>query len=241
MSSAADGLRCKAIGQTIIVTGKPNDSTGALVTSDTTDVYLYEMQDDGLLLSYDFDDDTFKSGVLTDETDLATHQKGNNDTTDTGVWSWSLSTLTGLTEGARYIVQFDNINFAEEKPSVEFEYGGLTERTLVDVEATLTTIKGTGFTDTDTLEAIRNALDTNFGGAGATEITLTITFDDDSPIADADVWITADLAGDTIVAGTKQTNSSGEVIFYLDTGVTYYRWVQKDGYTFNNPKTFTPS
>jgi hypothetical protein len=78
-------------------------------------------------------------------------------------------------------------------------------------------------------------------GPGATEVTLTITDDGDVPIADADVWITSDLAGNVVVTGTKQTDTSGQVVFYLDTGVAYYRWSQKDGKVFTNPQIFTPS
>lgn len=78
-------------------------------------------------------------------------------------------------------------------------------------------------------------------GAGATATTITLTDSGGSPIADADVWITADAAGSNIVAGTRQTNSSGQAIFYLDFGITYYRWAQKDGITFSNPQSFVAS
>jgi len=75
-------------------------------------------------------------------------------------------------------------------------------------------------------------------GAGADSVTLTLQEGDESPIADADVWITTDAAGATVVAGTSQTNSVGEVTFMLDAGLTYYRWAQKDGYNFDNPQEF---
>jgi len=59
-----------------------------------------------------------------------------------------------------------------------------------------------------------------------------------NPIADADVWITSDVAGTIVVAGVLQTNSQGKVTAHLDDGVTYYRWAQKDGYNFTNPQSF---
>ena len=65
-------------------------------------------------------------------------------------------------------------------------------------------------------------------GSGADEVTITIS-KDGSPVADADVWITNDSAGSNVVAGTKQTDSNGDVIFLLDHGATYYLFMQKDG------------
>jgi hypothetical protein len=66
-------------------------------------------------------------------------------------------------------------------------------------------------------------------GPGADECTINIKVGG-TPVPDADVWITSDAAGDTIVAGTLQTDSSGDVTFLLDAGNTYYLWMQKDGY-----------
>jgi hypothetical protein len=70
-------------------------------------------------------------------------------------------------------------------------------------------------------------------GAGASSCTMTITLTGlvgGTPVADADVWITSNSGGSTVVAGTKQTNSSGQCTFLLDAGVTYYLWAQKDGW-----------
>ena len=75
-------------------------------------------------------------------------------------------------------------------------------------------------------------------GSGADTVTLTLEESDSTPIADVDVWISTDEAGANVVAGTKQTNSSGEVTFQLDAGTTYYRWAQKDGINFTNPSSF---
>ncbi len=66
-------------------------------------------------------------------------------------------------------------------------------------------------------------------GTGADEVTLTFTKEGSVPIADADVWITSDAGGDNVVAGTLQTDSSGQVTFLLDAGSTYYSFLQKDG------------
>jgi hypothetical protein len=67
-------------------------------------------------------------------------------------------------------------------------------------------------------------------GAGADNVTITI-LDPATlfPVADADVWISSDLAGLNVVAGTLQTDGAGQVLFLLDDGVTYYLWMQKEG------------
>ena len=76
-------------------------------------------------------------------------------------------------------------------------------------------------------------------GAGADTVTLQICLEDGvTPIADADVWISTDALGNNVVAGTLQTNGAGKVTFLLDAGVTYWRWVQKDGVVFSNPIKF---
>lgn len=75
------------------------------------------------------------------------------------------------------------------------------------------------------------------GGAGATTKVYTTTDSSTGlPIEGVDVWATTDLAGANVVA-SQVSNSLGKVTFYLDSGVTYYIWRQKDGYTFTNPDT----
>lgn len=74
-------------------------------------------------------------------------------------------------------------------------------------------------------------------GAGATAMTYTLTNSITGlPIADADVWATTDIGGVNVVAG-GQTNALGQITFWLDSGVTYYIWRQKDGFIFTNPDT----
>jgi len=73
-------------------------------------------------------------------------------------------------------------------------------------------------------------------GSGAITFTYTLTSSvDGSPIADADVWVTSDAAGNDVLA-SGETNSSGQVVFYLDAG-TVYVWRAKAGWNFSNPDT----
>jgi hypothetical protein len=77
-------------------------------------------------------------------------------------------------------------------------------------------------------------------GPGADPVTILIGTSG-SPVPDADVWITSDEEGENVVAGTSQTNSSGEVVFYLDYGSVYYLWAQKDGKNTIRGQEFTAS
>lgn len=100
------------------------DSTGAKLTTGTTLLYLYELQDDGTLLSYDFNDDTFKSTALTTETLAMTHRQGNNNTKNTGLWTAILATLTGFTNGSIIFVMVENSGASPDTQWRKFQFGG---------------------------------------------------------------------------------------------------------------------
>lgn len=75
-------------------------------------------------------------------------------------------------------------------------------------------------------------------GGGGNAVTITLTDADSVIIPDVKVWITSDIAGRDIIAGPLLTNTSGEVVFNLASGVIY-RWAEKSSYTFTNPATIT--
>ena len=89
----------------------------------------------------------------------------------------------------------------------------------------------------DTGTTLPAAIIAGSSGSGATAKTYTVT-DGSSPISGVYVWITTDLSGTNIIA-SGYTDDLGEVIFFLDSGTTYYVWRQKSGYTFSNPDTET--
>jgi hypothetical protein len=101
----------------------------------------------------------------------------------------------------------------------------------------------------DSLEAIRDRGDAEWttgaggsgAGAGADAVTLNFKDGDSNPIADAQVWVTSDSDGSTIVAGYLLTDSAGDVTFMLDDGVAYYAWLQKDGVNPVLGESFTAS
>lgn len=118
------GIDVRETGDRLIYRVLLQDSDGALVTTGTTTLKLYELQNDGTLLSYDFDDNTFKSGALTTETQTLTHRQGNNSTTNTGLWTWAQTTLTGFTPGSIYFAMSNNSGATPTDQIREFQFGG---------------------------------------------------------------------------------------------------------------------
>jgi hypothetical protein len=77
----------------------------------------------------------------------------------------------------------------------------------------------------------------SLSGPGADFVTISIK-DNGVGVAYANVWITSDANGSTVIAGTSATNSSGTVRFLLNDGTTYYLWAQKDGMQSINGRSF---
>ena len=75
-------------------------------------------------------------------------------------------------------------------------------------------------------------------GIGSTACPITVTDSAGAPIDGVAVWITTDTGGANVVAGTRHTGGNGVATFWLDAG-TYYAWLQRDGYDFDNPREVT--
>lgn len=122
------------------------DSAGNLVTSGTTSLYIYEVQDDGTLKSYDFSSNTFKTTALTTETASMTHRTGNNSTTNTGLWTYALSTLSGFTVGAKYYARIVNSGASPVTGEMRaFQFGGAEGDMVVTagaLDANVTALNG---------------------------------------------------------------------------------------------------
>jgi hypothetical protein len=114
----------EANGDKLLFSEFLTDATGALVTGGTTSLYLYELQADGSLKSYDFNDNTFKSTSLTTETASMSYQTGNAGNTDTGIWTYSLATVTGFNPGSIYFQRVNNSNNYIQDKVRQFQYGG---------------------------------------------------------------------------------------------------------------------
>ncbi len=185
------GIDVRQTGNQLVFRAFLQDSLGAIVTSGTTTLYLYELQSDGTLKSYDFNDNTFKTGALTTETQTATHRQGNNSTTNTGVWTYALSTLTGFTVGGIYIARIKNTNASPTDHTREFQYGSAqgdlvvtstgtgTGNSPIDLTQAVPTTGNTAHTVGDALNAARAQ---GFGKWVVSETTLTLYANDGSTV-----------------------------------------------------------
>ena len=80
------------------------------------------------------------------------------------------------------------------------------------------------------------ATSTRSTGTGSTAWTYTLTSAlDGSPVPGAEVWVTADAAGQVLL-DLGLTDSDGQVLFHLDPG-TVYVWRRKAGWSFVDPDT----
>lgn len=117
------GINVRQTGLALVFRALLQDNLGAIVTSGTTNLRLYELQSDGTVLSYDWNDNTFKSGALTTQNQAMTHRSGNNSTVSLGIWTVALSTLTGFTVGGVYFAVIINSGATPVQQVREFQYG----------------------------------------------------------------------------------------------------------------------
>lgn len=130
------GIDVRQTGLALIFDGQLQDSSGNLVTTGTTSLRIYEIQSDGTLRSYDFGDHTFKSTALGTETQPMTHRTGNNGSTNTGYWSFALSTLTGFTVGGVYMFDVSNSGASPVNQKRKFVYGSAEGDVVVTASGT---------------------------------------------------------------------------------------------------------
>lgn len=145
MALAKEGIDIRQSSGHIAFRAFLQDSAGAIVTSGTTSLYLYELQSDGTLKSYDWNDNTFKTTALTTETQALTHRTGNNGATNTGIWTHVLTTITGFTLGGIYLARIKNTGASPTDQVREFQFGGSVERAG---RAIITGTVGSGSTTT---------------------------------------------------------------------------------------------
>ena len=121
-------------------------------------------------------------------------------------------------------------NALEQAPSGGGGGGDATASNQSTIITHLTDIKGSGFASTDTLEAIRDRGDSAWttGGSGGGIYSLTVTCQDSSGNAVANVRVNIDGTTTTLV-----TNSSGQCVFNLDAGT--YSLVASPPSEFNTP------
>ena len=124
----ASGINVRPYDIDLMVRVSLKDSDGAKVTTGTTELRIYEIQDNGTLNVFDWTTNDFVApgaGTPDDETTM-THQQRRDSTgadVDTGIWTKALATLTNFVEGAVYILQITNTNAFPESQEREIQIG----------------------------------------------------------------------------------------------------------------------
>jgi len=119
----AKGISVRQTGDRLIFRESLKDSSGIAVTTGVTSLMIFELQSDGSLKSYDFNDNTFKTTALTTSFASMTHRTGNNSTYNTGIWTYSLTTVSGFTTSNIYIYSVNNPSATPPTIEREFQYG----------------------------------------------------------------------------------------------------------------------
>lgn len=158
------------------------DSNGALVSTGTCHLRLYELQDSGTLKSYDWSDHTFKYGTLTAENTGMVPQSGNNNTRATAIWTSVESILTGFTEGKIYLTQVEHSSASPSIQTREFQFGeaegdGLNSYADALLERDLTAVTG------EASRSVLNALRFLRNKWSISGNTLTVYEEDDVTVA----------------------------------------------------------
>jgi hypothetical protein len=137
----------------------------------------------------------------------------------------TVATATNVTDAVTALEVYGDAHWAEQ--------GGLTVTAIrQEMDANSTKLADI-LTDTGTTLPAQIAAIPSAAGAGATSWTYTLTDSGTGVGIDgADVWVTSDSSGVNILA-SGMTNSSGQVTFMLDTGVTVFVWRKRAGYNFS--------
>lgn len=120
------GIDIRQTGDRLLFRVLELDGTGVALGTGTSNLKLYELQSDGSLKSYDWNDNTFKTTALTTENQAMTARTGNNGTTTTGLWTFALTTLTGFTAGSLYFASVHNTGASPQDQSTQFQFGVTT-------------------------------------------------------------------------------------------------------------------
>jgi hypothetical protein len=123
------GIDIRQTASRIILRASLKDSAGVKVTTGTTELRIYRMEDDGTLDVLDWDagtKDFVASGAVDDEVTMSHQQSNGSD--NTGIWTYVMSDATILAnfdEDQVYIVAITNSNATPETQEREFQFGGV--------------------------------------------------------------------------------------------------------------------
>ena len=117
------GINVRQTGDRIVFRESLKDSSGIPVTGGASWLRIFELENDGTLNEYDFNNNSFVNGMLTTSTASGIHQSTNNGIYPTGIWTYVLTPVTGFTTGNIYIYSFNNTLATPPTIEREFQYG----------------------------------------------------------------------------------------------------------------------
>jgi hypothetical protein len=123
LSTGHKGIDVRQTANRLIFDALLQDMSGILVTAGTAKLYLYELQSDYTLNSYDFSNNTFTSGVLTNAFSNLTHQRTVGNTVNTGIWTSGLTILTGFSNSGIYYTHVNHTNAFPNDQMRKFQFG----------------------------------------------------------------------------------------------------------------------
>jgi hypothetical protein len=192
MSSTFKGIDIRETSDRLVFRVSLKSVTGSVLTTGTTTLSIYELQNDGSLKSFDFFDNTFKTTVLTTPMASMTHRTGNNGGTDTGIWTYTQTVLSGFTSGMIYFSIVSNSSASPTQQEREFQFGLNQEDitaigTPISIDGGTATLAGmitkladdnNGLTydaTTDSLNKLKSAIIEGVPAAITTAVPPTIT------------------------------------------------------------------
>ncbi len=98
-------------------------NSGELVSTGTTYFYLYELQGDGTLKTYDWTQNVFTTGVPVAQGTTMTHQRVKGNSVDSGIWTKVMVPPSGFTKGEIYFAHTLNSGAFPASQVREFQFG----------------------------------------------------------------------------------------------------------------------
>lgn len=231
------GVDVRQTGNQLVFRAFLQDSAGAKVATGTTTIRIVELQSDGTLKGYDFNDNTFKTTALTTGTLALTHRTTDNGTVNTGIWTNALSTLTGFTVGGIYLLQVNNSGASPTDQTREFQYGSSVDDLSLDssgyvrLQATQT---GVTIPNVTTVGSVTGAVGSVTGAVGS--------------VTGAVGSVTGNVGGNVTgsvgsVVGAVGSVTAGVIVATNNdkTGYTASTVSDKTGYSLSNSQSFDTS
>lgn len=122
MALADKGIDIRLDNAQLLIRAALTDADGAIVTTGTCTVRIYEVQADGTLFGYDFASPYDFSADPATPTGTPVHRQVNS--VDSGIWTLAVTNITDFTDSGIYIVRVSNTTAVPDEQFREFQWDG---------------------------------------------------------------------------------------------------------------------